>query len=153
MVEMGGYRQDFFPAEDIDLWARISERGMILVQPEYLMEYRVHGGSSVTQAFLNSRMKYEWSRVCSAARRSGRVEPTWDEFMASWRGRPLLARLDTWRKITAKGMYRQAAFDWISHKRAVAVSRAAFGSVLQPSYVFARLRQQMLGPSSRRSAA
>ena len=98
-------------------------------------------------------MKYEWSRVCSAARRSGRPEPTWEQFDADWNSRPLPARLNSWRKITAKGMYRQAAFNSISHKRVVAVSRAAFGSVLQPSYVLARLRQQALPSSARRSAA
>jgi GT2 family glycosyltransferase len=152
MVALGGYRQAFFPAEDIDLWARISEHGMILVVPEYLMEYRVHGGSSVVQQTLHSRMKYEWSRVCSAARRSGKSEPSWEQFMTNWNARPLPVRLNSWRKITAKGMYRQAAFDWISHKRVVAISRAAFGSMLQPSYVLTRLRQQAL-PAAKRSAA
>jgi glycosyltransferase involved in cell wall biosynthesis len=144
MVALGGYRQAFFPAEDIDLWARISERGMILVQPEYLMEYRVHAGSSVVQAFVTARMKYEWSRACSAARRSGLPEPTEAAFLASWRGRPWLTRLNAWRKLTAKGMYRQAAFDWISRKRVVALGRAAFGVVLQPDYVLPRLWQQAL---------
>jgi glycosyltransferase involved in cell wall biosynthesis len=152
MVALGGYRQDFFPAEDIDLWARISEHGMILVVPEYLMEYRVHAGSSVVQQTLRSRMKYEWSRVCSAARRSGRPEPSWDQFMADWNARPLPVRLNSWRKITAKGMYRQAAFDWLSKKRGAAFARAAFGGLLQPSYVFARLRQQALPASSRGAA-
>jgi glycosyltransferase involved in cell wall biosynthesis len=152
MIAVGGYRQAFFPAEDIDLWARISEQGVILVVPEYLMEYRVHAGSSVVQQTLNSRMKYEWSRVCSAARRSGRPEPSWEQFMAGWNARPLPVRLNSWRKITAKGMYRQAAFDWISNKRVAALRRVAFGSLLQPTYVLNRLRQQAL-PASRRAAA
>jgi hypothetical protein len=125
---------------------------MILVVPEYLMEYRVHAGSSVVQQTLRSRMKYEWSRVCSAARRSGRPEPSWDQFMADWNARPLPVRLNSWRKITAKGMYRQAAFDWLSKKRGAAFARAAFGGLLQPSYVFARLRQQALPASSRGAA-
>ena len=153
MVELGGYRQAFFPAEDADLWSRISERGMILVQAEYLMEYRVHAGSSIVQSFMASRMKYEWSRACAAARRGGRAEPSWDEFLAAWNARPLLTRLDSWRKTTAKRMYRQAAFDWLSRKPVVALSRAAFGGLLQPSYVFERLWHQVLGPFSRRSAA
>jgi glycosyltransferase involved in cell wall biosynthesis len=147
MLEVGGYRQPFFPAEDIDLWARISERGMILVQPEYLMEYRVHAGSSVTQAFFDARMKYEWSRACSAARRNGRPEPDWGTFLAAWRSKPLLSRIDRWRKITAKGLYRQAAFDWISGRRPSAAARGAIGALLQPRYVLGRLHRQRLAPA------
>jgi hypothetical protein len=98
-------------------------------------------------------MKYEWSRVCSAARRGGRPEPSWDEFLHDWQGRSLPARLNSWRKITAKGMYRQAAFDWISSHRVAAARRAAFGTLLQPSYVLSRLRHQALALSSRGNAA
>ena len=144
MLELGGYRQAFFPAEDIDLWARISERGMVLVQPDYLMEYRVHAGSSVTQAFFDARMKYEWSRACSTARRSGRPEPDWDAFLREWRDRPLLSRVDRWRKITAKGLYREAAFDWISGRRPSAAIRGGMGALLQPRYVLGRLFHQRL---------
>jgi glycosyltransferase involved in cell wall biosynthesis len=143
LVDVGGYRQEFFPSEDIDLWARISERGMILVQPERLMEYRVHAGSSVTQSFMASRMKYEWSRACSAARRTGRAEPDWDAFLVEWNAQPWPRRLDRWRKITAKRMYREAAFHWISRRRLVAALEFGFGTVLQPRYTLVRLRRQV----------
>ena len=90
-AELGGYREAFYPAEDIDLWARISERGMILVQPEYLMEYRVHAAQSVAQSFLLARMKYEWSRVCMRARRSSEPEPSWEQFLAELESAPSAA--------------------------------------------------------------
>jgi glycosyltransferase involved in cell wall biosynthesis len=140
--EAGGYRDAFFPAEDIDLWARISERGMILVQPERLMEYRVHAGSSVTQSFMRSRMKYEWSRACSRARRSGQPEPDWETFLADWNAQPLLKRLDRWRKTNAKRLYREAAYHWISRRRFAAAWEFAFGTALQPRYTLARLIRQ-----------
>jgi glycosyltransferase involved in cell wall biosynthesis len=140
--EAGGYRQDFFPAEDIDLWARISERGMILVQTERLMEYRVHAGSSVTQSFMSSRMKYEWSRACSAARRSGGAEPDWDTFISDWNAKPWPHRLNRWRKINAKRLYREAAYHWISKRRPLAAVEFAMGTALQPTYTLQRLSQQ-----------
>jgi glycosyltransferase involved in cell wall biosynthesis len=143
-VEAGGYRDEFFPAEDIDLWARISERGMILVQPERLMEYRVHAGSSVTQSFMAARMKYEWSRRCSAARRSGRPEPEWQAFLAEWHAEPWPRRLNRWRKINAKRFYRVAAYHWISRRRFVAALEFGVGTVLQPRYTLQRLSQQVL---------
>jgi hypothetical protein len=143
-AEVGGYRQDFFPAEDIDLWARISEKGMILVQTERLMEYRVHAGSSVTQSFMSARMKYEWSRACSTTRRAGQPEPSWQTFLSEWNAQPWPRRLNRWRKINAKRLYREAAYHWISRRRMAAALEFVMGTALQPRYTLARLSQQVL---------
>ena len=40
-ISIGGYRGQFWPCEDVDLWTRIAQNGgKILVQPEYLLSYR-----------------------------------------------------------------------------------------------------------------
>lgn len=46
-LQVGGYRREAFPAEDLDLWIRISAVGDLVGVPEILFEYRRHG-SSVT---------------------------------------------------------------------------------------------------------
>src|SRR5689334_2912755 len=80
--EVGGYREAFKSANDMDLWNRISERGhLILVQPEYLMEYRIRSGSITAGKFLEVRLKYEWVRACMSARRVGLPEPDWVTFL------------------------------------------------------------------------
>src|SRR5262249_10082707 len=38
----GGYREDHFPSEDLDLWLRLAERGRLANHPELLLEYRRH---------------------------------------------------------------------------------------------------------------
>ena len=46
ILGLGGYRPEFFPAEDIDLWNRVVDAGcMVLVQAEYLTRYRIHASS------------------------------------------------------------------------------------------------------------
>ena len=89
VVEVGGYRAEFNPAEDIDLWARLSERGLLLVQPECLMEYRVHSASAMGQQHQKARLKHEWARLCMIARRSDRPEPTWSQFESQWHSAPI----------------------------------------------------------------
>lgn len=39
---VGGYRIDFEPAEDLDLWLRLGEAGRLINLPDVLMRYRLH---------------------------------------------------------------------------------------------------------------
>jgi glycosyltransferase involved in cell wall biosynthesis len=43
--DLGGYRVDTEPAEDIDLWLRIAERAHLANLPNVLMHYRLHEGN------------------------------------------------------------------------------------------------------------
>jgi len=43
ITDVGGYREEYFGAEDIDLWLRILKNGGLFANcPEYLMKYRLH---------------------------------------------------------------------------------------------------------------
>jgi glycosyltransferase involved in cell wall biosynthesis len=109
VLAVGGYRQAFWPAEDTDLWNRLAEKGYkILVQPEYLLDYRMHGNSaSISRARL-TRTKARWLKECMVHRRSGKEEPDWDSFLASLHSAPLLTRLNRGRKDMAKICYKAA---------------------------------------------
>lgn len=41
----GGYRVDFNPAEDLELWLRLGEVGRMACLPDVLLQYRQHAGS------------------------------------------------------------------------------------------------------------
>ena len=141
---LGGYREPFGAANDIDLWCRIAEAGsVILVQQERLMEYRVHPGA-ISNSFYTARIKYEWVRACAHARRNGRPEPTWEEFSAEWDAKPLLHRLNRARKTCAKASYRQAALDYICGHRLRAAWRFSIAALLQPAYALRRLAGQRI---------
>lgn len=145
MTSCGGYRPDYDPANDIDLWARIVEQGgIILVQPEILMEYRVHGGSIVTSSFINSRLKYEWARTCMIARRSGEPEPSYGEFKEQQDRLPFWKKANRWRKISAKALYRKAAFNYITGHRLSAAVAVLLATLFQPSHTLPRICRQWL---------
>jgi glycosyltransferase involved in cell wall biosynthesis len=140
---IGGYRPEFGPANDIDLWCRISDHGLILVQPDYLMEYRIHGDSLSAQSFELARLKHLWARDCMIARRAGQPEPSWEAFLTLRKHAPWLTRLNRWRKMQAKRLYRQAAQHRVGTKSALAVIEMGASALLQPGYTIPRLRGQL----------
>lgn len=143
--EAGGYRQEFGPANDIDLWARLCERGaLILVQDEFLMEYRVHSGSETAQDFEHSRLKYQWARDCMRARRRGLPEPRWETYVDGRQHASWWKRLNRWRKTNARRLYRQSAQNLISRRAIRALLEMAMATVLQPTYTVPRLKGQLL---------
>ncbi len=143
VLTVGGYRGAFWPADDIDLWNRVAEQGhLILVQPEVLMQYRLHAQSAITASFMKGRLKYEWVRTCMRARRAGQAEPTWDEFVSQWQARPLLTRLNWQRKTRAKELYRKAGHDHLAGHTLKAFWELMLATGLQPGYTLSRLIKQ-----------
>ena len=152
ILEVGGYRQAFWPAEDCDLWGRVVERGhRVAVQGEYLLKYRIHASSaSISRARLMQR-KTTWLEQCVATRRAGRPEPTWDEFQSQRRGVAWPRRLNQARQELGRTFY-QAAVHHLStrkyHKLATALAAAA---ALEPQLVFSRVLPRVW-PLARREA-
>lgn len=144
VLQVGGYREPFGAANDIDLWCRMAEAGStVLVQQERLMEYRVHPGQ-ISAGFFAARQKYEWARACALARRSGKPEPAWEAFLADWEAQPFLRRLNRARKTSAKAHYRQAGMDYICGHKLQAAAQFATAALLQPDYALRRLLGQRL---------
>lgn len=46
LMEIGGYLQDYAPAEDFDLFLHLGERGRLHNLPEILFKYRQHSASA-----------------------------------------------------------------------------------------------------------
>jgi glycosyltransferase involved in cell wall biosynthesis len=145
LARLGGYRGEFDPANDIDLWCRISDDNLILVQPELLMEYRIHSSSISGSNYERGRLKSLWARDCMIARREGRREPSWEWFLESRRAAPWWLRLNRWRKMRAKSLYRQSAQDHISAHHLKSLADITLAVLLQPEYALPRLKVQIFG--------
>ena len=64
-LSVGGYRPEFWPCEDIDLWARFIDSGYKLkVQQEYQMKYRLHNRSTWLKNFHNNLLCQEKDLYC-----------------------------------------------------------------------------------------
>jgi glycosyltransferase involved in cell wall biosynthesis len=69
-----GYRAEFEPGEDVDLWLRLAEIGKLANLPEVLLHYRQHLASiGYARQLVQHR---QWFRAaCEACRRRGLPEP------------------------------------------------------------------------------
>jgi len=72
--ELGGYRRQFYYAQDSDLWLRMAERVCIAYVPEVLYQYR-REMDSVSGQYRPVQMEFGvLGQQCRAARRDGRCE-------------------------------------------------------------------------------
>ena len=130
---VGGYRQEFWPAEDIDLWNRLVEKGYkVLVQPESLLDYRMHGNSaSISRARLTCT-KVRWLKDCMVRRRSGKPELDLKSFLLIQRSTPLLTRLNRERKDFAKIFYKAAVSHYAEKEYLLLSFKLLVAVALQP---------------------
>lgn len=140
---VGTYRTEYEPAEDTDLWNRLSEAGVVMVLPEYLMDYRLHSGSIVARQMRLGHLKREWVSVCMRSRRSGLAEPTWEEVQQRWATSPLFERLDRSRRLNVDAMLRQGRQDLAAGKSIAAYSRFAAAAIMRPGYSLPRVMRHL----------
>ncbi|HEY1802813.1 MAG TPA: glycosyltransferase [Terriglobales bacterium] len=72
---VGGYRAAFAPAEDYDLWMRISEHYECANLSDVLLKYRIHPQQVSFQKRTQQTLGCIAARVSAAARRSGCSDP------------------------------------------------------------------------------
>lgn len=140
VLAVGGYRKQFFPVEDLDLWNRLLENGYkILVQPEYLLDYRMHGNSTTISGARFTRSKVRWVKECMISRRAGMPEPDWESFLDAQRTAPLLTRLNRGRKDLAKILYKAAVLHYAQREYARLLLKLPIAILLQPRQVLGQV--------------
>jgi len=143
VLAVGGYRQAFWPAEDIDLWNRLVEKGYkILVQPEYLLDYRMHGSSASISGARLTRTKVRWLKDCMLRRRAGMPELDFDAFLRNLHSAPLLIRLNRHRKDLAKVFYKAAVMHYAQREYPRMLFKLLGAVLLQPRITLAQVNSK-----------
>jgi glycosyltransferase involved in cell wall biosynthesis len=150
LLEVGGYRPEFVPAEDCDLWNRIIERGHpVLVQPEYLLRYRIYGQSTVGQNVVATDQRLEWVRQCMILRRQGKPELSFDEFRQRLESAPWWSRLNRWRSARGAALYGRAVFCISAGNYLRGGASLAAAAPLRPGLIFERVGPRIASAFSR----
>lgn len=88
VLAVGGYRP-LSPAEDLDLWLRLSEHGYRLASlPVVLGSYRISTSGMSAQAFLRQRQMWSYIYHCAEQRRLGLPEPALEDYLNSLKYSP-----------------------------------------------------------------
>ncbi len=131
----GGYRGQFRVNEDCDLWNRLLEFDCkILVQPEFLLKYRIHPASASIASARLVRRQMHWVRDCMLRRRRGQAELSWEEYLCFRRKLPWYIRANQERKNMAKVFYKTATYYYAGRKYFSLVPVILMAMLLQPSY-------------------
>ena len=142
--QLGAYRPQFWPADDMDLWNRVIDAGhAVLVQNEVLTQYRIHGSSVTVSNSRSTEHKSKWVQACIQARHEGRAEPSEAEFLADRRDQPWSSRLDETRRDWARALYKSAVFSFSRRQYARFFSGLIAAASLEPVYVLKRVLPQL----------
>jgi hypothetical protein len=76
VLAVGGYRCPFDPADDFDLWLRLSERYALANLPDVLVDYRWHGDNTTARRRREQALGAHIAKLAATERRLGRTDPT-----------------------------------------------------------------------------
>ncbi|MDA8629728.1 glycosyltransferase [Bacteroidia bacterium] len=142
ILMIGGYRGEYWPCDDIDLWNRLYEKQVdfdVIQSP--LIKYRIHQSSAVASRYLENRMKYRWMRSNMRNRRIGVPEISFDKYLTSNR-----YTINNKRKDLAKYYYRIGAHKITMDKTQdilVGIAMAVVSLILDPMYVLPKAYKQI----------
>jgi GT2 family glycosyltransferase len=147
VLAVGGYRGPFAPAEDVDLWIRMAEKGHLMLKvPEPLLLYRMHGASLTMTQNARQRMLTRWAIACGQARVKGMPEPSYAEFLEQEKRRPFMERARVSRKETGERLYQRAALHYAEQRPLGMILGLLAAVVLHPAHVIPRLYARKIHP-------
>ncbi len=147
VLAVGGYREAFAPAEDVDLWIRMAERGHLMLKvPEPLLLYRLHGASLTMTQNARQRFLHRWAIACGEARVKGLTEPSFDNFIESEKRRPVGERARIVRRETGERLYQNAALHYAEQRPFRMILTLLAAAAMHPAHVIPRLYARKIGP-------
>jgi glycosyltransferase involved in cell wall biosynthesis len=75
---VGGYRAEYWPAEDMDLWLRLAEIGRLANLPEMLLKYRQHLESTSSAKYAALREQTQAGAIDAHRRRGLPLPSDWE---------------------------------------------------------------------------
>lgn len=135
--QVGGYRPAFSVCEDTDLWNRIAEAGhAVLVQPEVLMQVRIHARSLTRSSLMLQMQQFRWLEDSARRRRAGQPEISFDALMERERQASRLTRLNRSRQDYGQIFYKRAAIARAQGSFAAMLAQLGAATLLVPGYAF-----------------
>jgi glycosyltransferase involved in cell wall biosynthesis len=138
---VGGYPSDYGYLDDIALYCRLADRGVVLNLTEQLTYYRKRAGSIQIARFWDQQTNLE--RLAENERRKVRGLPalTAPEFSAQVAARPVSARLNRRRRLYGMLYYRNGAADVVNGRWLRGGTALTLGTMLDAG----RVRSGVMG--------
>lgn len=92
--QAGGYRKQFYYAQDADLWLRMAQHGLVAYVPEYLYKYRYSAGAISSDRRDIQKRFGELGQACHAARMNDEPEEQFLKMAAELRDKVLSGEVE-----------------------------------------------------------
>jgi glycosyltransferase involved in cell wall biosynthesis len=93
---VGGYRAEYWPTEDMDLWLRLAEIGRLANLPEMLLKYRQHLESTSSAKYVTQRKQTQAVAIDAHRRRGLPLPADWEPLTKNDRTTDSQLHLQKW---------------------------------------------------------
>lgn len=137
-LQAGCYDERLVAAQDTEFWDRMANYGPVVVIPEPLVSYRLHGQSISAKKFFKQRMLHDYVVARNKASAEG-TTLTMEQFIHDYNNKPPLERFQRSMHNQGRFYYRNAGVQLSQKKYPQAVLSLAVSAVLSPQFWIKRV--------------
>ena len=141
VLSLGGYREEYGTAADVDLWSRIADNHQVLALPEPLIQYRIHrAAASLTRSEEQIEQTLR-ARYNALRRRAREPELSLEDYRLWYRSQPIGKRVRRRLATRSQYCYRYGG-SLLADRCARGLLWIGLSCLLYPPLPLARFRQQ-----------
>tara|TARA_B100001248_G_C27372950_1_gene452668 strand:+ start:697 stop:1665 length:969 start_codon:yes stop_codon:yes gene_type:complete len=142
--KIGGFRGEFWPADDTDLWNRVAENGFIVYAlPKVLLKYRIHSESFSANKFIEVKIKNEWMNRCLNLRLKNEKEISFDDFYKNFKKKSFIYKFQFYTKIYSDMYFRKSVKFLVDKKFIIFFYYITLSFFLNPFRIFLKILQRI----------
>lgn len=143
VLKVGGYHSQFWPAEDADLWNRVIEcEKKMHIYPEVLTLYRIYDGGNSIMKLRDMNEHFRYVKHCMRARRIGRVEPTFEEYLST--EKKISRNFKNYRNDLYMYYYKNGVISYSKHERCKFLIHMLIASCIHPARIFSTILKKKI---------
>jgi glycosyltransferase involved in cell wall biosynthesis len=135
LLELKGYRQEYYPSDDWDLELRMCQNYRVVVLEQELVLYRFHEGANTYRTFNLMQNTRRWAEDNYFRRQNKLEEIAFDKHLSN---KNFMDKLRHWRKDNAKLNTRIAGNYYLQKKRTYAVLYMLLAFLFHPKTILKR---------------
>lgn len=142
LQSIGGFRQEYYPADDWDLEFRMAQTGKVLILCEPLIAYRFQTSANTYRVFAEMCEKTRWTKDSYWRRLKSMPELTLEEFTLS-QPQDFWSRLKRYRKDSSKLRMRIAGQRYLDGRYVAAAGHLVVSVLLHPADLARRVKHYL----------
>lgn len=140
-LELGGYDDAMDGADDVELMARLAERGPVIALDHDLALYRIHGASISSTRFHKQQQVFDFLDL-RAKLRLGGGDITIQHYRQSLQEQPASLRIRHAARTLGRVQYRAAVVNLAERRPFRAAGNGFLALLLDPAHAYHRLRSR-----------